>query len=201
MGKIQVYTRFITGGATLILMLACSGCAPVLAYVTNRGSDFADIFVVEASIGLSAEVHAQVTKYVGTCLGAAYQPWGVRLEKGDVMLIERFGFGIGVIGYFLSAPRDEDDAPYPGSWYYSSSGGFYGWLVRIPGHALPEGPEWPDNYNIEVGGCLMLGTHVGFNPIEFVDFLLGFVAVDILDDDSHPSVRQGAATRVRPTMP
>ena len=31
--------------------------------------------------------------------------------------------------------------------------------------------------------ALILGARAGFNPLEFVDFLLGFGGIDLADDD------------------
>lgn len=42
-----------------------------------------------------------------------------------------------------------------------------------------------DQFGLEVGAFGgVVGTRVGFNPLEFVDFLLGFAGLDLLFDDS-----------------
>ncbi len=38
-------------------------------------------------------------------------------------------------------------------------------------------------WDLDVGASLIVGVHAGFNPVEMVDFVLGFVGVDIADDD------------------
>ena len=41
-----------------------------------------------------------------------------------------------------------------------------------------------DQFGIEVGAFGgIVGSRVGFNPLEFADFLLGFLGIDVLFDD------------------
>jgi len=44
-----------------------------------------------------------------------------------------------------------------------------------------------DLFGVEVGVApLFVSLHVGFNPAEFVDFVLGFVGIDVFGDDGAP---------------
>lgn len=44
-----------------------------------------------------------------------------------------------------------------------------------------------DLFGVEVGVApLFVALHVGFNPAEFVDFVLGFVGIDVFGDDGAP---------------
>jgi HEAT repeat protein len=52
------------------------------------------------------------------------------------------------------------------------------------GRMRPPTPFLREKFFIEVGGTLgVVGFDVGFNPVEFVDFLLGWFGVDIARDD------------------
>jgi hypothetical protein len=59
------------------------------------------------------------------------------------------------------------------------------WLP-IPGEADERSPLWTFNTasDLQLGATLLLvGARVGFNPLEFLDLLLGFAGYDIAGDD------------------
>jgi hypothetical protein len=63
-----------------------------------------------------------------------------------------------------------------------------GWLPIKGGRDNPQ-QLWTFNTttDLQVGATLLLiGGRLGFNPLEFVDFLLGFVGYDIAGDDPGP---------------
>ena len=47
--------------------------------------------------------------------------------------------------------------------------------------------RFADLFGVEVGAVpLLVGLHVGFNVVEFADFVLGFVFLDLMGDDGVP---------------
>jgi hypothetical protein len=40
---------------------------------------------------------------------------------------------------------------------------------------------------IDVQAACWLGLHLGFNPLELIDFILGWTTIDIFGDDKDPS--------------
>ena len=55
--------------AFILSALAASGCSSAGPYFRNRAADFADIFIAELTMGPYADVHANVTEYLGSALG------------------------------------------------------------------------------------------------------------------------------------
>jgi hypothetical protein len=56
----------------------------------------------------------------------------------------------------------------------------------------PPAPFLREKFFLEVGACIgLVGFDLGFNPVEFVDFLLGWTTLDITGDDAVPEAEQG----------
>jgi hypothetical protein len=61
-----------------------------------------------------------------------------------------------------------------------------GWLGfgNMDERMEPHTPFLREKFFIEIGACLgVVGFDIGFNPVEFVDFLLGWTTLDITGDD------------------
>jgi HEAT repeat protein len=55
------------------------------------------------------------------------------------------------------------------------------WGDKLTGRQFDS--RWTDWFWLEVSARLFIGAKVGFNPAEFLDFLLGWIGLDIADDD------------------
>ncbi len=59
----------------------------------------------------------------------------------------------------------------------------------------PPTPFLREKFFVEVGATLgVVGFDIGFNPVEFVDFLLGWTTLDITGDDTENFSRAACGT-------
>ena len=173
-----------------LLVLALAGCG----YVSNRLGDFADVFVLEVTVGPGLDVHAQATGLVGTGFGSSSQ-WGPMMHGRYVGTGARRSGGI----ILFSHTEIEEDlmVPLRGDEPYEAPS--RGWAVICwpPSRPFRTKGERRSLLNVEVGASAIVGAHVGVSPIELVDFLLGFAMVDICSDDpSRTSPEAGGSSAV-----
>ena len=171
--------------AILATAVTMTGCASTRAYMVDRGRDAADIVTVTAGTGLGVKVKAGP---LATGL----------ILNGDI---------VGLRGGETFANLDYENLdiwlPVPVSGELDWLCGLEEWDARDPnarhksyGHSScfplvisdlfgdkKDGWSTPYPYQVEVGAGLGLSLHVGLNPAEALDFLLGWVGIDIFKDD------------------
>ncbi|MGH0030403.1 MAG: hypothetical protein ACQGVC_11480 [Myxococcota bacterium] len=129
---------------------------PILFYLPNRVFDVMDLVRARVRIGPGIGVSARVTKPVSVTAG-----FYASLFAG------------------LPGPRGEASIPWPvGVENYAGAD------VSVFGFSTESfGPEYGMG---EVGAgvqAALVGVDVGVDPIEVLDLLLGFVFIDLADDD------------------
>ncbi|MCU0723676.1 MAG: hypothetical protein MUC63_08685 [Planctomycetes bacterium] len=60
-------------------------------------------------------------------------------------------------------------------------------IVCVPFEGDPQETRWTDLFWVSASARCFVGATAGFNPAEFVDFLLGWFGVDIAGDDDRES--------------
>jgi hypothetical protein len=171
--------------AAFLLLLLSSGCA-TSPYFADRGRDLSDIFTATYGSNLGAKarvgpVHAGL--FLGSDIG------GLRggdfkgeysAPFGDILDVETTYFYIEDFReYTMTTARDRGKQQGGEGYMGLSLGGATlqparpaSWRINIPYYT-----------QIEVAGGLLFGARLGFNPGELLDFLLGWTALDIFDDD------------------
>jgi len=165
------------------LTVACTGCA-TYSYLVDRTRDAADVFTVTVGTGGGAKVR------VGPVQVAAISNSDlVGLRAGKV-----FWDGNGLIA------NREVYSPLPilSSRYMRAMFGLEGFshgvgsissfrrkdiIARSPFPFVVLGDSAPYYTQIEAAGGLLLTLRLGFNPGELVDFVLGWLFLDIYSDD------------------
>jgi hypothetical protein len=118
------------------------------------------------------------------------EPWGWALNSsGWRVMWESLGWLDAVDE--IEGEIDQEPLPETGSEYRGER--LDGEIVSSRWLPLP-GPEgktplfsFRTASDLQVGATfLLVGARVGFNPLEFVDFVLGFVGLDIAGDDPAP---------------
>jgi len=180
--------------AALCAAVALSGCS----YLQHRGKDFQDCFKANLGTGFGLYAGVRATDVLNFPLGFFQASWRLGVdgrtrpqyywpegEMGGLLALDHWEF---------RGPEDEPGLSKARAWIWS------GWLTAGgPEEDLPPPPyihreyegEEPshgtrvaDRYWLEAEVfALIVGARAGLNPVEMVDFLLGLVTVDILDDD------------------
>jgi len=185
------------------LTLLATGCARPASYWQNRVRDLAQCSTVAAGIGLGLDAEIHVTDWVGTGVGAsvtAKYGWGIGYPVGDDVsswpcLERHVGFPIRHLA-LVCAPRwaTPNELPPSGPEFLITDAT---WRIRRTASVLlvnlasfHRGGGWVsdvrtiDRFGIDVGATLLVpSVRVGFNPAQFLDFLLGWTTLDIAGDD------------------
>jgi len=166
-------------------LAASTGCQSAGRYLLNRAADLADIVTLELTAGRGADLHGQLTGFLGTAAGYSSQ-------KGFMLHGRFYGTGTretaGILLFGATATRAVQMSPVAGQRPYE---GRYGvWALLLPATSSPaEGfhvgylPRWPRGADVEFGVSFGLGFHAGLSPGELLDFLLGFSTLDMAGDD------------------
>ena len=182
------------------LVATSTGCASTGGYFVDRGRDAADIFTATVGVGGGAKARvgpARVGAFFsldkaglrggdllkGTEMKGAPFDWfpGTVDIDGTIASVEAFRpipdtlaarrgkqyFGQGLLGLSLSSWPAIMDGPEKD----------YAWTAKLWQQHLPYYTQ------IEVAAGLGGTVRLGFNPGELLDFLLGFVGIDIYSDD------------------
>ncbi len=191
------------------IALSATGCAEFKTYMRDRGNDLADCFTVRAGIAYGLGVRTQVTTGLGVSVGASLneKKWGY-FGRSHVD-VKGYWVGLPVVqptGLVGAIEEAFEEVPVVPPWvvvrsifitlivtdvsFYEDSG--LPWSTKVLGISFTSGqrmePPTPflrEKFFIEVGATLgAVGFDVGFNPVEFVDFLLGWFTIDITGDDA-----------------
>ena len=190
---------------SLALALLCTGCASS-DYLTNRGADACDILSFGFGYGAGASVQAGPLM---TSIGLIACPYGV--HGGDAGLCgasEEWGgvvVGRKEVGLKVGCRKEYAVDHYLGVVFPSHRGVLeedpLATLVQ-PYELLPVlwqllANVWPGTWRkhpevVNVGISVGAGgaLRMEFSPLETVDFLLGWVMIDLPADDGHTSARR-----------
>lgn len=172
----------------LVALAAVTGCGRTNRYVERRAADFMDMFVLELTPAFGMEMHMQFLCF-GSALGYADSPF-----VGPMMHGRRIGFGKRhTWGYLVrgrtlaTQPLNEYSTVIGGrSRAYEPNHDYWGF-----GAFKHQGPrmtfawlDWPELFDVSMGGTLgLVQMHMGINMLEGLDFMLGFLELDIALDD------------------
>jgi len=178
--------RWLLSVAAATWLVAAVGCGSAGIYVRNRAGDLLDVVTLELTAGPGVDVHFQATGFFGTAVGYSTQ-------KGPMLHGRFYGIGAretaGVLVFGSTA------VPAGGLTSLVGPGVFQGrqraWVLLLPmtlgvAEGLHVGflPAWPHVADVEFGGSLGAGFHVGVSPGELLDFVVGFTTLDIAGDDA-----------------
>lgn len=147
-----------------IIFLFCTSCSSVgstaegaLLYVPNRVFDLVDIVRARARVGPGAAISIRATDVVDLNLGAY-----TTVYAG------------------LPGPRREPTIPLP-VFLEVLAVAEVGLLGVSTGMGF--GPDYsPTEFGLGIHAAL-IGIDIGVDPIEFADFILGFLTIDLREDD------------------
>lgn len=171
----------ITG--LLGIMIMFSGCATT--YMSDRGRDAADIFTATVGIGAGAKARVGPIQagLLGDChlTGLRAGKFPCRQQQCDIPAT----FDLQAVAFGLQCLRCDDHIPgQRGKEFEADFNWIPFWAPAKPHGFPPEVPSCPAYWSqIEVVIGLGPTIRLGFNPGELVDFLLGWVHVDIYKDD------------------
>jgi hypothetical protein len=197
----------------LVLLTLGSGCVQFGTYMKDRGNDLADCFTVRVGISYGLGVRAQVTNYLSASVGGAVDKKKIGYFMRDSVDYDGHWIGIPVLQLVITpfvaaftaagGPEGRSDASTMQiigitAYYLLSTDIRVCKTGDIPQNqsVLLVNPDflWNDclHYHrftekcfIELGATLgAVGFDIGFNPVEFADFLLGWFAIDMTGDDS-----------------
>ena len=187
----------------LALVSLATGCASTGGYFVDRGRDAADIFTSTIDIGAGASARCGPI-HVGLYAGQAKAGLkGGTLLKGQGNATKTDPF---IIGFPWIEWRDGwcfyyDDfhVSYPNTYPAGLRGKVHEVDARLPLIAYPRKSHHPEAtypwiyfFDIEASFAVGGGITLGFNPIELVDFVAGWLNLDFLHDDiGHVPTRSG----------
>ncbi len=175
----------------IIMAVILSSCTSREYYMDNRASDFGDIFTIgfeQKTFGASAFLWC-----VGGGLEASYWGEGFGLRNGHLgtyrtggtkaILTEEFsagrrkntpipgGFSFLIFNTMEHKPKGTREHRNRKKRYIHSNAGLF----------IPQNCHAPLTFEFSMG--LFYGFRLGFNFSEFLDFHLGILGFDIMDDD------------------
>ena len=170
--------------AVILMIMGTSSVAKagagdtILLYIPNRIVDMMDVFSMTVGFGPAIGAKVQCTKYiaVGGEVGFTAQ-----MIKG---INRQYGFGVenGWDASFLmisAENRERDEAIGTVKNYYYSSTGVPS-MDKIP-YDFHKGAQ--DFWAVGAKIAALIEIKAEINPVEIVDFVLGWLFIDIKDDD------------------
>jgi hypothetical protein len=177
---------------SFFLLIVCffGGCTRMESYFINRAHDAGDIVFITTGLGLGANarigpLHAGLlanydwygwhNQWIGAASG---EEWLGRID---------FDWTIGAMQQF-ACETDKREKGYTAIGGLPRSGeswaGGFPFLTSVEYLSTKDNALFDPFYTqIEVCAGLVGSAHAGVNPGELVDFALGFVGIDIFDDD------------------
>lgn len=177
------------------LLLPSVSCS----YVKNRSNDLLDVFWLDVDVGLWPSVDLHVTDYFGVGLGYSDQSIPlVNWHGRHVGWVPRQTIGVGAVIAVTHYQHEANMVPVvSGSGPYRDDvqsppilGGFMPTYFVKTYRPSDRGLRLTD---VGAGVTAGLGVRVGFSPGELLDFVLGFVGVDLGDDDRFGATSSGAS--------
>ena len=168
----------------LVFIVVCgTGCTT--GYWADRGRDAADVFTMTLGVGVGlkarigpAECGLLLASDQFGLRGGKYHPSGIvgdtscmiRCDEIQMLLLGGDDFGCSCMKY------DQRDKRHSS---------FYMLLIPCSDSIMGSPPTYNASYWTQVEAVVALGPSVrlGFNPGELLDLILGFIGVDIYNDD------------------
>jgi len=181
MSVVRTWTRAKWAAAALgaaALLAGCSSTTGVVDYLGDRAGDAMEVVGLQAGLGANAGVEFRATPFIRVPIelmgtdGWLTGPW-YGLAEGQfkkMMADQLLGVPMGKMQLVLFVARFVENGELPGTPI-----SFLHWPKRFPKLV-----RWLD-VSLEVSALLRL--KVTLSPGEAVDFMLGFVGVDIARDD------------------
>ncbi|TET33556.1 MAG: hypothetical protein E3J72_16475 [Planctomycetota bacterium] len=186
----------MAGRLTVLFLAAVMLFAPGCAFLRQRGADAADIFSADVGLGYGLGASVSVTEYVGFNIGMAHaEKYGIIGRKAGTWHEMIIGFpaswfylyrdadinlclGCAVSAFVNVYGRDRS---------IKKTKDIYELRYALIVLAEDEGSDSPFKMT---PGTIALGVHplffgirVGIDPVEFADFLAGWLTIDFMDDD------------------
>ena len=206
-------TRILQATAPLALLTLSAGCQTTIgSYFGNRARDFGECFALHAGFGagLGVDVEAAGVLHVavggamflrpftlGWGYGYAYPHGSLHDYSGSETAMGSFsGFPFLVpsphgLPMWSEYPHMSHMTPHDYHGCYFILPAVTDWFIpgnvgdtyrERPGRAI----VWARIHSFDIEASFMalfIGARVGFSPGEFLDFLLGWVGIDIAEDD------------------
>ncbi len=190
----------------LLVAAITSGCADFKTYMKDRSNDLADCFTVRVGRAYGLGIRGQVTNYVSVSGGASFRESKEGYFGRAKIQVSGNWSGIPVnqlmlmFGYLVFVDvRLWDNARLPqGASLFGVNISEFVDEVGIPyaERMRPSTPFLREKFFLEIGATLgIVGFDLGFNPVEFADFLLGWFNVDITGDDTKEKVVTESASK------
>ena len=195
----------------LIVMFAILGIAIVAGCATGRSADLRDCGKLSVGVGLGLGADVEIGMLSHPALGLMSITRRVGFEDRTVAGVwtasESYSPAINII---MPIALDRSDYPLSSTLNHSYMRGakFKGQdrLGRVRGYWINTSGEDRERSafnrasNIEVGASLLIvSARVGINPLEIVDYILGFVGIDIAKDDPKREDKEKPTTESTPT--
>ena len=164
------------------------GCAPAGAkYGQQRWNDFADCFTVTVGGGMLSYARVKFTDFIVAGFGiAARERWGWRGRYGDRGWEKQRGGDvyIGDMHYEAGLPLLGNEEGSDGDGNRVSTLGPGSTTRRYAKDLEPgRGGKIAEMFWIGVVFTAGASIELGINPVELIDFIIGFSPLDILGDD------------------
>jgi hypothetical protein len=209
--------RILTFMLLAIVLFSLAGCASVGTYFKDRALDLADPFMLRVAGGWCSG-YIQVTRFGPAVFAGFSISDKAGFIGRDFATSQEMNGGLIAIGgraYWNSSSYTEeigylkDGATYgiiglsDGLWEGIISGFSFDTKQRTffsvgnrhgavgpanPFICMQEKKSFIHMFWIEAELVCFVGINVGFNPIQFADFILGWFGIDIADDDTKPEV-------------
>ncbi len=214
--------RLAAWGVSALLLTCVCGCAQPRGfggYFADRGRDFVECFKFSGGYGWGAHARAEAlifgagaglarcSKYGWDGPGGAGD-WRWRKVAASAWVPIAFSYNVDARGVDEGAPLGPFVKPRFGDTrppdlpaelvYLRGQAVVTGYSWRRQRRTLPKGTRVADLYWIEVDATAMpVSLRAGFNPAEFLDWLVGWACLDMLGDDRHV-VEEGESKDLRP---
>ena len=170
----------------VLVITSMTGCAST--YMVDRRRDALDVFTIAGGVGLGARarigpIHGGLILYggdVGLYAGDIVECYaGSCIHFVDTEII---GFGVEQMGVRLFPSSTRTDR-LDGKYFFAESSTVPFVATKFNSNLRFPHPYWTQ---CEVQLGIIPAIRLGFNPGELFDFLLGWVGIDIYDDDFSP---------------
>lgn len=169
--KLPVHTIAVLSGAIFIV-----GCAHTKAYLIDRGRDAIDIATIaveENNLGVTMQAGPLITGLNMPITEKWEQLKGYGLRDGDFGQYEHCDIQLLLIGnkYYETASKKRE--------YFQI------FMLNVGDIFGEDDPPLETLGTVEVSAALGVGLRLGLHGFELIDFLAGWIGLDLMDDDIH----------------
>ncbi len=158
-----------------------AGCRSSPGYLGNRWSDLVDTFDADVGAGLGAQLYFGLSHTVQAGFGA-YETERIGWRRGEAGVFQerRAEFGVGPVYVLEVDRRSHGHGILEQHWANFGDPGY----VELPFQWFTEADA--DREVLDLGAevhLFVVGLRLHFRTLEFLDFVAGFVTIDIKGDD------------------